>query len=136
MSLEDRFRKLGQDTEESIKRREQAAKDAIREAQETIKALSPGVARVCNLFCGAVKWTLTVWNSEIERAYILDDNHCRFKVTIHKGGVDVAGDYTSHFGHDDQDWHTQTTIRLEDFTDDKLAQLFEKWYREHILITY
>lgn len=132
MSLEDRFRKLKKDQDESIRRWEQAEKDKIRDAQKTIKSLSPGVTRVCNSFCAAMKWDLNIRKSGEAKYFDLSRGSCSFRLVVYKGGVDVVGICSSESGK--RNWRDQTTISSEDFTEDELGQLLERWYRAHMLI--
>jgi hypothetical protein len=130
MSLEDRFRKLKKDQDESIKRWEQAEKDKVRETEKTIQALSSGVSKVCRAFCDAMKWDIDVTKNEYGRYLTLSSYKYSFEVIIHRDAVVVHGRYSG----DSSSWQDSTSIQVKDFTDDKLAQVLEKSYREHMLL--
>jgi hypothetical protein len=113
------------------------------EMQRIHKIYSSKIEEVCKEFAKAVHWKyrgIEKESFEIKRTtefYCVrfrissgnEHNPAAFEVTLDCNGVHVKGDYSSLVSPE-YSFHRNETISLADFTQEKLADIFAKWYEK------
>ena len=150
MGYEEHFRKLGdltQKREEEL-RREREKKVAERQRLATIYL--PKIKKVCESFAKAVGWQYQEDKGDISDIHIMSCavNNDRpyektrdktkwltFEVALREDLI-VVYNWKCPNGSTRRNWanYDGLIVSFDEFTEDKLAQIFEKWYRRILIV--
>jgi len=134
---EKHFRKLADLKRKHADELTQEHKKRVAEMQRVNEIYAPQIDRVCRGFAKAVGWRY----EGLLKKKVLDDYPItfavchyygkysdEFKVTLERNGIYVEGTFDSYNYR-----QKSLEISLDEFTEEKLAEVFEDWYKEHCL---
>lgn len=122
MDWEKHFHKLA---DLKLKLRDDSAdeyKKRVTEVQRVNELYAPKIDRVCRGFAKAVSWD---FRGSVKKK-ILSDSSNEFIVYMDRDTITISGrSYSAH-----KDWNKSLTKPLDEFVEEKLAQVFEDLYKE------